>query len=142
MAKCSLIISSILRLLRQSAKCLNSHFKSSFMLQTICPRSSVTPTLAGPSGRRPPGMWRWWSPSRSPAVVVATWLEGHARGMAPGVAELDCRRCAGAMYGSGVVRLDRSGHGDTVALTNMYITDVLPSEYSEKHVILKIHSFK
>ena len=29
-------------------------------------------------------MWR--SRSRSPAVVVATWLEGHTRGMAPGVA--------------------------------------------------------
>ena len=29
-------------------------------------------------------MWR--SPSRSPAVVVATWLEGHKRGIAPVVA--------------------------------------------------------
>ena len=29
-------------------------------------------------------MWR--SPNRPPAVVVATWLEGHTRGMAPGVA--------------------------------------------------------
>ena len=27
----------------------------------------------------------WWSPSRPPAVVVATWLKGHHRGMAPGV---------------------------------------------------------
>ena len=55
-----LIISSILRTLRQSAKCLNSHFISCFILQTTCLRSSVTPTLTGPGGRRP--------------VVVATWL--------------------------------------------------------------------
>ena len=32
--------------------------RSSFILQATYPRSSVTPTLAGPSGRRPPGMWR------------------------------------------------------------------------------------
>ena len=41
---------------------------SSFILRTTYPQSSVTPPLAGPSGRRPPGMWR--SPSRLPAVVV------------------------------------------------------------------------
>ena len=84
LVKRPLIISSILRILRQSAKCLNSYFSSCFMLQTPCPRSSVTSTLAGPGGRRPPDMWR--SRGRSPAVVVATWLEGHTRGMAPGVA--------------------------------------------------------
>ena len=37
--------------------------------------------LAESSGRRLPGIW--WSPIRSPAVMVATWLEGHTRGMAP-----------------------------------------------------------
>ena len=42
--------------------------RSSFILRTTYPQSSVTPPLAGPSGRRPPGMWR--SPSRPPAVVV------------------------------------------------------------------------
>ena len=44
------------------------YFRSSFILRTTCPQSSVTPPLAGPSGRRPPGMWQ--SPSRPPAVVV------------------------------------------------------------------------
>ena len=52
--------------------------RSSFILRTTYPQSSVTPPLAGPGGRRPPGMW---SPSRPPAVVVATWLEGHTSGM-------------------------------------------------------------
>ena len=84
LVKRPLIISSILRILRQSAKCLNSYFSCCFIFQTTCPRSSVTPTLAGPGGRRPPVMWR--SRSRSPAVVVATWLKGHTRGMVPGVA--------------------------------------------------------
>ena len=86
LVKRPLVISSILRILRQSAKCLNSYFSSCFILQTTCPRSSVTPTSAGPGGRRPPDMWR--SRSRSPAVVVATWdaLEGHTRCMTPGVA--------------------------------------------------------
>ena len=40
--------------------------RSSFIIQLAYPRSSVTPTLAGSSGRRPPEMW--WSPSRPPAV--------------------------------------------------------------------------
>ena len=58
---------------------------SSFILRTTYPRSSVTPTLAGPSGHRPPDMWR--SPEPSPgSTVVPTWLEGHSRGMAPVVA--------------------------------------------------------
>ena len=70
MVKRPLIISSILGILRQSAKCLNIYFSSCFILQTTCPRSSVTPTLAGPGGRRPPDMWR--SRSRSPAVMVAS----------------------------------------------------------------------
>ena len=68
LAKRPLIISSILIIFRQSAKCLNSHFGSYFILQTTCPWSSVTPSRAGPGGRRPPGMWR--SPSRPPAVAV------------------------------------------------------------------------
>ena len=84
LVKRPLIISSILRILRQSAKCLNSYFSCCFIFQTTCPQSSVTPTLAGPGGRRPSDMRR--SGSRSPAVVVATWLEGHTRGMVPGVA--------------------------------------------------------
>ena len=84
LVKRPLIISSILRILRQSAKCLKSYFSCCFILQTTCPRSSVTPTLAGPGGRRPPDMWR--SRSRSPAVVVANWLKSHTRGMVPGVA--------------------------------------------------------
>ena len=84
LVKRPLIISSILRIVRQSAKCLNSYLSSCFILQTTCLRSSVTPTLAGPGGRRPPGMW--CSRSRPPAVVVETWLEGHTRGVAPGVA--------------------------------------------------------
>ena len=85
LVKRPLIISSILRILRQSAKCLNSYFSCCFNFQTTCPRSSVTPTLAGPGGRRPPGMWR--SPEPFPGrVVVATWLKGHTRGMVPGVA--------------------------------------------------------
>ena len=73
-----LIISSILRILRQSAKCLNSYFSSCFILQTTCPRSSVTPTLAGPGGRRPPDMWR--SRSRSPAEWWSRpgWRVTHA----------------------------------------------------------------
>ena len=50
------------------------HLRSSFILQTTYPRSSVTPALAG---CRPSGMWR--SPCRPPAVVVPTWLEGHTR---------------------------------------------------------------
>ena len=33
----------------------------------------------------------WGPPSRPPAVVVATWLEGHTRGMAPVVAPLTAR---------------------------------------------------
>ena len=37
---------------------------SSFILRITHPQSSVTPPLAGPSGRRPPGMWR--SPEPSP----------------------------------------------------------------------------
>ena len=65
MVKRPLIISSILRILRQSAKCLHSYFSSCFILQITCPRSSVTPTLAGPGGRRPQDMWRLRS--RSPA---------------------------------------------------------------------------
>ena len=32
--------------------------RSSFILRITYPQSSVTPPLAGPSGRRPPGMWR------------------------------------------------------------------------------------
>ena len=40
--------------------------RSSFILQTTYPRSSVTSTLAGPSGRRPPGIWRPPSPEPSP----------------------------------------------------------------------------
>ena len=84
LVKRPLIISSILRIVRQSAKCLNSYLSPCFILQTTCLRSSVTPTLAGPGGRRPPGMW--CSRSRPPAVVVETWLEGHTRGVAPGVA--------------------------------------------------------
>ena len=40
--------------------------RSCFILRTTYLQSSVTPTLAGPSGRRPPGMWR--SPSRPSAV--------------------------------------------------------------------------
>ena len=84
LVKRPLIISSILRIVRQSAKCLNSYLSSCSILQTTCLRSSVTPTLAGPGGRRPPGMW--CSRSRPPAVVVETWLEGHTRGVAPGVA--------------------------------------------------------
>ena len=59
----------------------STELRSSFILQTTCLRSSVTPMLAGPSGRRPSGMWR--SPSRPPAVVFATWLWDHHRGMAP-----------------------------------------------------------
>ena len=47
--------------------------RSSVILRTTYPRSTVTPTLAGPRGRRPPGMWR--SPNRPLAVVVATWLK-------------------------------------------------------------------
>ena len=38
--------------------------RSSFILRITYPHSSVTPPLAGPSGRRPPGMWR--SPEPSP----------------------------------------------------------------------------
>ena len=38
--------------------------RSSFILRATYPQSSVTPPLAGPSGRRPPGMWR--SPEPSP----------------------------------------------------------------------------
>ena len=38
--------------------------RSSFILRITFPQSSVTPPLAGPSGRRPPGMWR--SPEPSP----------------------------------------------------------------------------
>ena len=38
--------------------------RSSFILRITYPQSSVTPPLAGPSGRRPPGMWR--SPEPSP----------------------------------------------------------------------------
>ena len=38
--------------------------RSSFILRITHPQSSVTPPLAGPSGRRPPGMWR--SPEPSP----------------------------------------------------------------------------
>ena len=117
--KCPLIISSILRILRQSAKCLNSYFSSCFILQTTCPRSSVTPTLAGPGGRRPPDMWR--SRSRSPVVVVATWLEGHSRDMAPGwhvlvlqpgsatraTSTLAYSNRSPSSHGSAMVRLDR-----------------------------------
>ena len=84
LVKRPLIISSIRRILRQSAKCLNSYFSCCFILQTTCPRSSVTSTLTGPGGRRPTDMWR--SRSRSPAVVVATWLEGYTRGMVAVVA--------------------------------------------------------
>ena len=47
---------------------LASEDRSSFILRITYPQSSVTPPLARPSGRRPPGMWR--SPSRPPAVVV------------------------------------------------------------------------
>ena len=46
---------------------IESRFKtvrSSFILRITYPQSSVTPPLAGPSGRRPPGMWR--SPEPSP----------------------------------------------------------------------------
>ena len=66
-----------------------------FILQTsLSPtRPSATPPLAGPSGRRPPGLWR--SPSRPPAVVVATWLEGHIRDMAPVVAHTSQARPPG-----------------------------------------------
>ena len=42
---------------------INYH-RSSFILRITYPQSSVTPPLAGPSGRRPPGMWR--SPEPSP----------------------------------------------------------------------------
>ena len=38
--------------------------RSSFLLRIAYHQSSVTPPLAGPSGRRPPGMWR--SPEPSP----------------------------------------------------------------------------
>ena len=38
--------------------------RSSFILKITYPLSSVTPPLAGPGGRRPPGMWR--SPEPSP----------------------------------------------------------------------------
>ena len=41
-----------------------SAVRSSFILRITYPQSSVTPPLAGPSGRRPPGMWR--SPEPSP----------------------------------------------------------------------------
>ena len=41
-----------------------SKCRSSFILRITYPQSSVTPPLAGPSGRRPPGMWR--SPEPSP----------------------------------------------------------------------------
>ena len=46
--------------------------------------SSVTPSLAGPGGRRPPGMWCGGRPSRP--RQWSTWPEGHTRGMAPVVA--------------------------------------------------------
>ena len=58
---------------------LRSSIRSFFILHTTYPRSSVTPTLAGPSRRRPPGMWR--SPSR-PRQWWSPWLEGHTRGIA------------------------------------------------------------
>ena len=35
---------------------VNSAGRSSFILRITYPQSSVTPPLAGPSGRRPPGM--------------------------------------------------------------------------------------
>ena len=49
----------------------------SFILRTTYSQSSVTPPLAGPSGRRPPGMWR--SPSRPPTVVVDLAWGPHTR---------------------------------------------------------------
>ena len=58
--------------------------RSSFILRITYPLSSVTPPLAGPSGRRPPGMWR--SPEQSPRQWWSTWPEGHSRGKAPVVA--------------------------------------------------------
>ena len=89
--------------------------RSSFILQATYPRFSVMPMLAGPSVRRPPGMWR--SPSRPPAVVVVTWLEGHTRGMAPVVAKpgsairatstLAYSKPSPSSHGSEMVRLDR-----------------------------------
>ena len=51
--------------------------RSSFILRITYPQSSVTPPLAGPSGRRPPGMWR--SPGRPPAVVVDLARGPHTR---------------------------------------------------------------
>ena len=45
--------------------------RSSFLLRITCPQSSVTPPLAGSSGRRPAGMWR--SPAPPPVVVDLAW---------------------------------------------------------------------
>ena len=54
-----------------------NQIRSSFILRTTYPPSSVTPPLAGPSGRHPPGMWR--SRSRPPAVVVHLAGGPHTR---------------------------------------------------------------
>ena len=117
LVKRPLIISSILRILRQSAKCLNSHFRSSFILQTTCPQSSAT--LAWPSGRRPPGMWRspsrprqWWSRSGWRATHAA-WRRGWHL-LQPGSATratsmLAYSNPSPSSHGSAVVRLGRGG---------------------------------
>ena len=60
--------------------------RSSFILRITYPQSSVTPPLAGPSGRRPPGMWRSPEPfpgSGGPPGLRAThaawrrWWQPH-----------------------------------------------------------------
>ena len=122
LVKRPLIISSLLRILRQSAKCLNSYFSCCFIFQTTCLQSSVTPTLAGPGGRRPPDMWRGRSRSRSPAewwsrpgwrATHAAWCRGwHLLVLQPGSATratstLAYSNPSPSSHGSAMVRLGR-----------------------------------
>ena len=126
LVKRPLIISSILRMLRQSAKCLNSYFSSCFILQTTRPRSFVTPTLAGPGGRRPPDTCyvhrtcsghgavprQWWSRPGWRATHAA-WRRGwHLLVLQPGSATratstLAYSNPSPSSHGSAMVRLGR-----------------------------------
>ena len=99
--------------------CINIFHGSSLILRITYPPSSVTPPLAGPSGRRPPGMWR--SPEPSPGnggrpglrATHAAWRRwwqppkaslGH-----PVTSTLACSNPSPSSHGSEMVKTDRRG---------------------------------
>ena len=98
--------------------------RPSFILQTTYSRSSVMPTLAGPGGRRAPGMWR--SPSRPPAAVVAlAWGPPTRHG-------------AGAVVAPPKARLGHTGdvHFDILKFLHPMVPAMVRTDQSRRGLIL------